>query len=57
MKPRSKRSISRPVHAPDLIRRDRREWHNLDGYFVRVIAAYPTLDRIDAIVLSVHPLP
>lgn len=43
--------------APDLIRRDRREWHNLEGYFVRVIAAYPTLDRIDAIVLSVHPLP
>ena len=43
--------------APDLIRRDRREWRNLEGYFVRVIAAYPTLDRIDAIVLSVHPLP
>jgi len=42
---------------PDLVRRDRREWHNLEGYFVRVIAAYPTLDRIDAIVLSVHPLP
>lgn len=43
--------------APDLIRRDRREWRNLEGYFVRVIAAYPTLDHIDAIVLSVHPLP
>jgi len=42
---------------PDVIRRDRREWHNLDGYFVRVIAAYPTLDHIDAIVLSIHPLP
>ena len=28
---------------PDLVRRDRREWHNLDGYFVRVIAAYPAL--------------
>jgi hypothetical protein len=42
---------------PDLVRRDRREWHNLEGYFVRVIAAYPTLDHIDAIVLSVHPLP
>lgn len=42
---------------PDLIRRDHREWHNLDGYFVRVIAAYPALDRIDTIVLSVHPLP
>lgn len=43
--------------APDLIRRDRREWHSLEGYFVRVIAAYPSLDHIDAIVLSVHPLP
>ncbi len=42
---------------PDMIRRDRREWHNLHGYFVRVIAAYPTLDHIDAIVLSIHPLP
>jgi hypothetical protein len=42
---------------PDMVLRDRREWHNLDGYFVRVIAAYPTLDHIDAIVLSVHPLP
>jgi hypothetical protein len=41
---------------PDMVRRDRREWHNLDGYFVRVIDAYPTLDHIDAIVLSVHPL-
>ncbi len=27
------------------------------GLFVRVIAAYPTLDRIDTIILSVHPLP
>ena len=43
--------------APDLIGRDRREWHNLEGYFVRVIAAYPTLEHIDAIVLSIHPLP
>jgi hypothetical protein len=42
---------------PDLIRRDRREWHDLGGYFVQVIAAYPGLDRIDAIILSVHPLP
>ena len=42
---------------PDLVRRDSREWHNLDGYFVKVIAAYPTLDHIDAIILSVHPLP
>ena len=42
---------------PDVIGRDHREWHNLDGYFVRVIAAYPTLDHIDAVILSVHPLP
>ena len=42
---------------PDLVTRDSREWHNLQGYFVRVIAAYPTLDRIDTIILSVHPLP
>lgn len=42
---------------PDLVRRDSREWHNLAGYFVKVIAAYPTLDHIDAIILSVHPLP
>lgn len=42
---------------PDLIRRDRREWRDLGGYFVQVIAAYPGLDRIDAIILSVHPLP
>jgi hypothetical protein len=47
----------RPGSQPDLIRRDRREWRNLDGYFVRVIAAYPTLDHIDTIVLSIHPLP
>lgn len=40
-----------------LVRRDHREWHNLQGYFVRVIAAYPTLDHIDAIILSIHPLP
>lgn len=42
---------------PDLIGRDRRAWRTLDGYFVQVIAAYPALDRIDTIVLSVHPLP
>jgi len=42
---------------PDLVTRDSREWHNLRGYFVRVIAAYPTLDRIETIILSVHPLP
>lgn len=40
---------------PDLVTRDSREWHNLQGYFVRVIAAYPALDRIDTIILSVHP--
>jgi hypothetical protein len=43
--------------APDLVTRDSREWHNLQGYFVRVIAAYPSLDRIDTIILSVQPLP
>ena len=42
---------------PDRVTRDSREWHNLEGYFVRLIAAYPTLDRIDTIILSVHPLP
>lgn len=42
---------------PDLVTRDSREWHNLRGYFVRVISAYPTLDRIETIILSVHPLP
>jgi hypothetical protein len=42
---------------PDLVMRDSREWHNLQGYFVRVIAAYPALDSIDAIILSVHPFP
>jgi hypothetical protein len=42
---------------PDVIRRDHREWHNLHGYHVRVIAAYAALDHIDAIILSVHPLP
>jgi hypothetical protein len=42
---------------PDLVTRYSREWHNLRGYFVRVIAAYPTLDRIETIILSVHPLP
>jgi len=36
---------------------DSREWHNLRGLFVRVIAAYPALDRIETIILSVHPLP
>jgi hypothetical protein len=37
--------------------RDSREWANLHGYFVRVIAAYPELDRIDSIILSVAPFP
>jgi len=42
---------------PDLVTRDSREWHNLQGYFVRVIAAYPALDRIETIIVSVRPLP
>jgi hypothetical protein len=42
---------------PDLVTRDSREWHNLRGYFVRVIAAYPRLDSIETIILSVHPFP
>jgi hypothetical protein len=42
---------------PDLVRRVSRVWHSLEGYFVKVIAAYPTLDHIDAIILSVLPLP
>lgn len=42
---------------PDLVRHDRREWRSLEGYFVQVIAAYPALDRIDAIILSARPLP
>jgi hypothetical protein len=46
-----------PVRGPDLVTRDSREWHNLRGYFVRVIAAYPALDRIEAIMLSVDPFP
>jgi hypothetical protein len=51
-------AVNLPSDArPNLIGRDRREWHNLDGYFVRVIAAYPALDSIDVIVLSVDPLP
>ncbi|HET9855343.1 MAG TPA: hypothetical protein VFR53_09810 [Methylomirabilota bacterium] len=51
-------AVNLPSRArPDLVRRDSREWHDLDGCFVRVIAAYPALDRIDAIILSVHPLP
>ncbi len=44
--------------APSLVRRDSREWHELEGYyFVRVIAAYPALDHIDSIILSIRPLP
>ena len=42
---------------PDLVRRDAREWRDLRGYYVRVIAAYPALDRIETIIVSVHPLP
>ena len=48
----------RPGPPPDVVSRDSREWHGLGGYyFVRVIAAYPALDHIDAIILSIHPLP
>lgn len=43
--------------TPDLVTRDAREWHDLRGYFVRVVAAYPALDHIDAIILSVYPFP
>ena len=48
----------RPGRAAAVVSRDSREWHGLEGYyFVRVIAAYPALDRIDAIILSIRPLP
>lgn len=48
----------RPGPPADVVSRDSREWHGLGGYyFVRVIAAYPALDHIDAIILSIHPLP
>ena len=51
-------AVNLPSGAPpDLVTRDCREWSNLRGYFVRVIAAYPELDRIDAIILSVVPFP
>ena len=51
-------AVNLPANPPpDRVTRDSREWHNLEGYFVRLIAAYPTLDRIDTIILSVHPLP
>jgi hypothetical protein len=43
--------------GPDLVRRDGRDWRDLRGYYVRVIAAYPALDRIETIIVSVHPLP
>ena len=42
---------------PDFATHDSQEWHGLQGYFVRVIAASPALERIDTIILSVHPLP
>jgi hypothetical protein len=42
---------------PDLITRDTREWHDLRGYFVRVVAAYPSLDHIDGLIMSVYPFP
>lgn len=41
-----------PCPQPDLVMRDSREWHNLHGYYVRVVASR---DRIDSIILSVHP--
>jgi hypothetical protein len=48
----------RPGPRPDVVSRDSREWHGLAGhYFVRVIAAYPAIDHIDAIIVSIHPLP
>jgi hypothetical protein len=43
--------------GPDQVRRDGRDWRDLRGYHVRVIAAYPALDRIETIIVSVHPLP
>jgi hypothetical protein len=42
---------------PDLVTRDARDWRDPRGYYVRVIAAYPALDRIETIIVSVHPLP
>jgi hypothetical protein len=42
---------------PDLVTRDARDWRDLRGYYVRVTAAYPTLDRIETIIVSVRPLP
>jgi hypothetical protein len=49
-------ALNLPVsRRPDLMTRDTREWHDLRGYFIRVVAAYPTLDHIDAIILSVYP--
>lgn len=43
--------------TPDLVTRDARDWRDLRGFHVRVIAAYPALDRIEKIIVSVHPLP
>jgi hypothetical protein len=43
--------------TPDLVARDARDWRDLRGFHVRVIAAYPALDRIEKIIVSVHPLP
>lgn len=42
---------------PDFATRDSQEWYGLRGYFVRVIATYPALDRIETIMLSVYPFP
>ena len=41
-----------PGPPPDPVTRDSREWHNLRGNFVRVIAAYPALDRIETITFE-----
>ena len=47
----------RPGPRPDVVSRDSQEWHGLGGYyFVRVIAAYPALDHIDTIIVSIYPL-
>jgi len=49
-------AINLPVsRQPDVTTRDTREWHDLRGYFIRVVAAYPTHDHIDTIIVSVYP--
>jgi hypothetical protein len=41
---------------PDFATRASQEWH-VRGVYVRVVASPPGLERIDRIILSVHPLP